>query len=123
MPMPDRLSSHAYISLSESNETDTFKFNSKIIKARSDDTIASALHAAGIKILSRSFKYHRPRGLYDAYGLGPDLLLAVDGMPNVRGDKTLVKEGMDVGWCTMVFFIVVDIIGRMVDIIRKNNNK
>ncbi|MCJ8332266.1 MAG: FAD-dependent oxidoreductase, partial [Lentisphaeria bacterium] len=94
--MPDRLSSHAYISLSECNETVTFKFNSKIIKARSDDTIASALHAAGIKILSRSFKYHRPRGLYDAYGLGPDLLLAVDGMPNVRGDKTLVKEGMDV---------------------------
>ncbi|MDE0837655.1 MAG: FAD-dependent oxidoreductase [Kiritimatiellae bacterium] len=95
--MPDkRLSSHAYISLSECDQAIAFTFNSKVIKARSDDTIASALHAAGIGILSRSFKYHRPRGLYDGYGLGADLLLAVDGTPNVRGDKTRVEDGMDV---------------------------
>jgi sarcosine oxidase subunit alpha len=36
------------------------------------DTIASALHRAGVIIFSRSSKYHRPRGLYCGTGDCPN---------------------------------------------------
>ncbi len=39
------------------------RFNGKEIDAQQGDTIASALYRSGQRIFSRSFKYHRPRGL------------------------------------------------------------
>lgn len=45
----------------------TFTFNGKPIAAFEGDTVASALAANGVRVLGRSFKYHRPRGLM-AYG-------------------------------------------------------
>ncbi|HIO47791.1 TPA: hypothetical protein EYG59_05020, partial [Candidatus Poribacteria bacterium] len=39
--------------------TITFNFDGQEYTAYSGDTIASALTAADVKILSRSFKYHR----------------------------------------------------------------
>ena len=41
-----------------------FSFNGKSYPALAGDTIASALWAAGVKMLGRSFKYHRPRGAF-----------------------------------------------------------
>ncbi|HLF00555.1 MAG TPA: 2Fe-2S iron-sulfur cluster-binding protein, partial [Anaerolineales bacterium] len=40
-----------------------FKFAGKSYTAHPGDTIASALAAAGVQVFSRSFKYHRRRGL------------------------------------------------------------
>ncbi|MBA3434098.1 MAG: (2Fe-2S)-binding protein, partial [Actinobacteria bacterium] len=48
------------------------------------DTIGSALYANGQRIFSRSFKYHRPRGLLCCSGHCPNCLMTVDGVPNVR---------------------------------------
>jgi sarcosine oxidase, subunit alpha len=48
------------------------------------DTFGSALYAAGQRIFSRSFKYHRPRGLLCCSGHCPNCLMTVDGVPNVR---------------------------------------
>ncbi|MDP6183839.1 MAG: 2Fe-2S iron-sulfur cluster-binding protein, partial [Gammaproteobacteria bacterium] len=39
-----------------------FRFEGREIEGFAGDTIASALAANGIWLLSRSFKYHRPRG-------------------------------------------------------------
>lgn len=74
----------------------SFTFNGKPVQAYEGDTIASALYAAGIRIFSSSFKYHRPRGLRDNYGQGPETLLTVDQAPNIRADRTWVAEGMKV---------------------------
>lgn len=52
------------------------------------DTVASALTAAGVDVLSRSFKYHRPRGLLCATGSCPNCLVEVNGEPNVRACVT-----------------------------------
>ncbi len=62
----------------------TFTFNGTQITAKPGQTIAGALHDAGIHILSRSFKYHRPRGLFCATGRCPNCLCTVNGEPNVR---------------------------------------
>ena len=40
-----------------------FEFEGKLITAHQGDTVGSALTAVGIDLLSRSFKYHRRRGL------------------------------------------------------------
>ena len=58
------------------------------------DTIATALYANGIRIFSRSLKYHRPRGLYSLDGECSNTCMEVDNIPNVRCENTLLREGM-----------------------------
>ncbi|MFQ5829744.1 MAG: FAD-dependent oxidoreductase [Candidatus Methylomirabilia bacterium] len=64
------------------------------IPAYAGDTVASALYAAGVRIFSRSFKYHRPRGLLCCAGRCPNCLMNVDGVPNVRTCTEPVYDGM-----------------------------
>ena len=45
-----------------------FVFDGKSYQGYDGDTLASALIANGVKILGRSFKYHRPRGI-NGYGV------------------------------------------------------
>jgi sarcosine oxidase subunit alpha len=74
----------------------SFTFDGKRIEAFEGDTIGSALHAAGHRVLSRSFKYHRPRGLLCCAGQCPNCLVDVDGWPGVRACTEPVREGMKV---------------------------
>ena len=46
------------------NKTITFTFDNRTVSAFAGDTIGSALYAAGVRVFSRSFKYHRPCGLF-----------------------------------------------------------
>src|SRR5207245_1406966 len=62
----------------------TFSFEGKAVSAFAGDTIGSALYAGGRRIFSRSFKYHRPRGLLCCSGGCANCLMEVDGVPNVR---------------------------------------
>ena len=73
-----------------------FFFNGREVEAREGETIAMALYAAGIRDLSKSQKFHRPRGLFCAIGKCSSCLLTVDGIPNVRTCIIPVKEGMRV---------------------------
>ncbi|MCH8801740.1 MAG: (2Fe-2S)-binding protein [Chloroflexi bacterium] len=73
-----------------------FKSDGRKIRAQQGDTIASALYAAGTTTFSRSFKYHRPRGLLCAAGHCPNCLVTVDGEPNVRACTRPVEPGMKV---------------------------
>ncbi len=58
------------------------------------DSIATALYANGVRIFSRSLKYHRPRGLYSLDGECSNCLMEVDGVPNVRSEVTRLRDGM-----------------------------
>jgi sarcosine oxidase subunit alpha len=58
------------------------------------DTVATALYANGIRVFSRSPKYHRPRGLYSLDGECSNTMMEVDGIPNVHTEYTLAKNGM-----------------------------
>ncbi|MHB1837096.1 MAG: (2Fe-2S)-binding protein, partial [Solirubrobacteraceae bacterium] len=57
----------------------TFTFDGKKVRAFEGDTIASALYAAGQRTFSRSFKYHRRRGLMCVAGQCPNCICSVDG--------------------------------------------
>ncbi len=67
-------------------------FEGRAIPVAPDDTVASALYRAGVRIFSRSFKYHRRRGLYCLTGDCPNCLMTVDGEPAVRTCRTPATE-------------------------------
>jgi len=73
-----------------------FRFDGKPVDALEGDTIASALYAAGQRTFSRSFKYHRRRGLLCCAGQCPNCLVQVDDAPGVRACTEPVREGMRV---------------------------
>jgi sarcosine oxidase, subunit alpha len=74
----------------------TFEFDGKPVRALEGDTIASALYAGGRRVFSRSFKYHRQRGLLCCAGQCPNCLVGVDGDPGVRACTEPAREGMQV---------------------------
>ncbi len=77
-------------------ETVTFYFNGTELLGFADEPIAAALHAAGIRTLRHSSRYHRPRGLFCAIGNCSSCLMTVDGVPNVRVCVEPLRAGMRV---------------------------
>ena len=80
----------------------SFTFDGKPIEAYEGETIASALHAAGIRVLSHSLKQNRSRGFFCAIGKCSACMMEVDGVPNVKTCLVLAEDGMDIrsqtGW-------------------------
>jgi sarcosine oxidase subunit alpha len=74
----------------------TFTFDGRNVPAFEGDTIGSALYAAGQRTFSRSFKYHRRRGLMCCAGNCPNCLVAVDGAPGVRACTEPARDGAKV---------------------------
>ena len=62
------------------------------------DTLASALLANGVRVVGRSFKYHRPRGIYGAWVEEPNAILDVASGdqhdPNARATTVELCAGM-----------------------------
>src|SRR2546429_8373947 len=73
-----------------------FTWNGDPYPAYAGDTIVSALSAAGVRVFSRSLKYHRPRGVLAATSHDPNCLVQVGDEPNVRGAHRRVEAGMGV---------------------------
>ena len=78
------------------NRPVTFTFDGKKVSALEGDTIGSALYAAGQRTFSRSFKYHRRRGMMCCSGQCPNCLVAVDGAPGIRACTEPAREGAKV---------------------------
>ena len=74
----------------------TVTFDGHAVPARSGESVASALLAAGRLVVSRSAKYHRPRGPFCLSGSCGSCLVRVDGEPNRRACRTPCRDGMAV---------------------------
>ncbi len=70
----------------------TFFWNGRPVEARAGDSLAAALHAAGIRVLGRSRKFHRPLGLGGSFVAG--MQAHVDEIPNSRLDRIEAREGL-----------------------------
>jgi sarcosine oxidase subunit alpha len=77
-------------------QTIAFHYKNKTFEGVGGDTVATALYANGIRIFSRSLKYHRPRGLYSLDGECSNTCMQVNGVPNVRTENTILEDGMRV---------------------------
>jgi len=92
-----RLSSGGQINRSESI---SFKFNGRILYGYKGDTLASALLANGIHLVGRSFKYHRPRGIFTSGVEEPNALVQIikdqsKTDPNLRATQIEIYEGLN----------------------------
>jgi sarcosine oxidase subunit alpha len=91
----------------------TFSFEGKDVRAFAGDTFGSALHAAGQRVFSRSFKYHRPRGLLCCTGHCPNCMMRVDGVPNVRVCVEPARPGARVEAQNVVGSLRFDLMGAV----------
>lgn len=71
-----------------------FTFEGETFSGFEGDTISSALWAAEQKVLGRSFKYHRPRGVLSLANHDINVMLTDGTDTNMRGDVVELKEGM-----------------------------
>jgi sarcosine oxidase subunit alpha len=77
-----------------------FTFDGKPYAGFEGDSIASALLANGVRIVGRSFKYHRPRGIWGAWTEEPNAIVDVmrDGVttPNLRATTEALENDLAV---------------------------
>jgi sarcosine oxidase subunit alpha len=69
-------------------------FDGARVPARRDEPVAAALLAAGRVLISRSAKYHRPRGAFCLAGACGSCLVRVDGLPSQRACETPCRDGL-----------------------------
>jgi sarcosine oxidase subunit alpha len=77
----------------------SFQFDGKRYTGFDGDTLASALLAAGVRLVGRSFKYHRPRGILTAGSEEPNALVELRSGPrreaNTRATVAELFEGLE----------------------------
>src|SRR3954454_10831083 len=65
----------AWLSHIDRSRALSFRFDGKRYTGYSGDSLASALLASGVRLVGRSFKYHRPRGILSAGPEEPNALV------------------------------------------------
>lgn len=76
----------------------SFSFDGEPLTGYVGDTVASALLANGKRLVARSYKYHRPRGILGSGAEEPNAYVRVgegaNATPNQRATETMLTEGM-----------------------------
>jgi sarcosine oxidase subunit alpha len=83
-----------------------FRFDGRVLRGIESDTVASALLANGVRVVSRSFKFHRPRGIFSAGLEEPNALVQLHSgtraIPCARATLVPLSAGLEVssqaGW-------------------------
>lgn len=74
------------------------RFDGRRYSGFAGDTVASALLASGVDVVARSFKYHRPRGIFSIGSEEPNALLQVgsddEARPNTRATMLPLRPGL-----------------------------
>ncbi|MGH6718134.1 MAG: FAD-dependent oxidoreductase, partial [Alphaproteobacteria bacterium] len=98
------------------------RFDGQDYSGFAGDTIASALAANGVKVLSRSFKYHRPRGILSAAGHDANGLVQIGAEPSVPAERRRITPGLEVvpqnvfGSLARDYAHVIDGLGRFLPV-------
>ena len=74
----------------------SFRFENKTYQGFAGDNIASALAANNQWLLSRSFKYHRPRGALTMAGQDANTMIQLPSDPNALADRVAISDGLEV---------------------------
>lgn len=75
-----------------------FRFNGREFHGFAGDSLASALLANDVHLVGRSFKYHRPRGIFTAGAEEPNALVQLEAghrtEPNIRATQIELYAGL-----------------------------
>lgn len=95
MTQPNRLP----CGLIDQSNTLNFSFDGSVLQGHPGDTLASALLANGRRLVARSFKYHRPRGIFTAGSEEPNALVQLRvgdrQEPNTRATVVELFDGLE----------------------------
>jgi sarcosine oxidase subunit alpha len=97
-----------------------FRFDGKTYMGHPGDTLASALLANGVRTVTRSFKFHRPRGIFTCGIEEPNGLLQIGSgawaVPSARAPVVELLADLEAfsqaGWPTLKFDV-----GRVLDVL------
>lgn len=92
---PARIGDHPILVFERGREVE-FEFDGRTLTGCEGETIAAALHAAGVRVLRKSLRHERPRGFFCAIGRCSSCLMTVDGIPNIMTCVVPLREGMRV---------------------------
>jgi sarcosine oxidase, subunit alpha len=88
---PFRLTSGGRI---DRDTTIRFRFDDREHEGHPGDTLASALLANGVRLVGRSWKFHRPRGVFAAGMEEPSALVRLGDEPNRRATDIALFDGL-----------------------------
>ena len=95
MTQKNRIASGGQI---DRDRTNSFVFDGRTYQGHPGDTLASALLANGVRLMGRSFKYHRPRGPLTAGSEEPNALVKLRNgarqEPNTRATTAELYDGL-----------------------------
>ncbi|MCH2209688.1 MAG: 2Fe-2S iron-sulfur cluster-binding protein [Fuerstiella sp.] len=74
----------------------TFRFEGRTYQGFAGDVLSAALWASDVRLLGRSFKYHRPRGICSLAGHDANVVVEDASRTNMRGDQLQIEPGLDV---------------------------
>jgi sarcosine oxidase subunit alpha len=84
--------------LIDRSRTLRFRFDGRSYVGHPGDSLASALLANGVRLVGRSFKYHRPRGILSAGSEEPSALVRLGeggrADPNTRATMVPLADGL-----------------------------
>ena len=85
--------------LTDARQPVRFRFDGRSMQGLAGDTLASALLANGQRVVARSLKYHRPRGIVTAGPEEPcalvDVVTAAGREPNRLATTLALHEGLE----------------------------
>jgi methylglutamate dehydrogenase subunit C len=108
MSAPQRLANGGLI---DRTKTIRFSFDGNPLRGFGGDTLASALMANGVRLVGRSFKYHRPRGIFSAGPEEPNALVELRSgarrEPNTKATTVELFDGLEAAsqnrWPSLAF--------------------
>jgi methylglutamate dehydrogenase subunit C len=108
MSGPQRLANGGLI---DRTKTIRFSFDGNALQGFGGDTLASALMANGVRLVGRSFKYHRPRGIFSAGPEEPNALVELRSgarrEPNTKATTVELFDGLEAAsqnrWPSLAF--------------------
>ncbi|HWB50297.1 MAG TPA: sarcosine oxidase subunit alpha family protein [Stellaceae bacterium] len=116
MTQPFRLRGIGHI---DRSRTIRFGFNGRDYEGHPGDTLASALLANGVRLVARSWKFHRPRGIFAAGMEEPSALVRLGEDINRRATDVALCEGLAASsqhaWPNLAFDIAAPVgwLGRL----------
>jgi len=100
-----------------------FRFNGRTYQGYAGDTLASALLANGVRLMGRSFKLHRPRGLVAMGSEEPNALVQLGSgastVPNLKATEVELFDQLEArslrGWPSLQFDLggILDVFGKV----------
>ncbi|MFT3699292.1 MAG: 2Fe-2S iron-sulfur cluster-binding protein [Kofleriaceae bacterium] len=83
------------------------------VRAYTGESVAAAALASGVRVMSRSLKYHRPRTFFCLEGHCSGCLVRIDGVPNLRACQTPCAAGTEAAGQNAFPSAEVDLLGAV----------